>query len=211
MTLTKPETEYQFTAPIVGKSKRGSAWALEFDWRLPGSKFNFVAYERNNEMVEGWNIGDCPLTTITQGALKEGKDGIYTSDYFYDLVSIERPDDEKRRGEEPPQKKEAADAESLAREGPPPLPQALGACQNHAMAFIQSGIIPVPEDRDPVNFLWELRDRVYRNVNQRPFQPEHYCYSCERERKQSPNTKKWGHRVEGGWCIENEGILPDKP
>ena len=147
---------------------------------------------------------------LRRGRQKEKGDGTHLYDYYWDIaewdtealdiVSPSAPDGETKTTAPPP-----SDGE-----GPPPLPQALGACQNHAMAFIQSGIIPVPEGRDPINFLWELRDRVYRNVNQRPFQPEHYCYSCERERVQS-QTKKWGHRVEGGWCIENEGILADKP
>jgi len=88
-------------------------------------------------------------------------------------------------------------------ESPPPLPQALGACQNHAMAFIESGIIPVPEGRHPINFLWELRDLIYRGVNQRPYRAEHFCYQHEMERYQSKKTGAWGHLVEGADpCVE---------
>jgi len=91
----------------------------------------------------------------------------------------------------------------------PPLPQALGACQNHAMAYIESGIISVPEGRDPLNFHWELRDTIYRNVNQRPYMADpHYCYQHDSPQGQG-KTGAWGHRIEGGWCVEGTQIMDE--
>ena len=209
------QTEFNFTKPIVGKSKRGNAWAIEFDWKLPGSKYNLVVYERDPETIEGWNVGDCPTVTIVQGALKEGKDGQYNTDYFYDLASIEEasdsPEDWGRAAGQttpplPDRQRTPPTAQGRIKplhEDAPPLPQALGACQNHAMAFIQSGIIAVPPDRDPLNFLWELRDRIYRNVNQRPYQPEHWCYQHQCQNEQSKRSGLWGHVMPSGApCIE---------
>ena len=86
MTLA---TEYSFTAPVVSRGMRGSNATLEFDWKLPGSKYNFILYERDPEKVDDWNAGDLADVTIAQGNLKDGKDGRYATDYFYDLVSIE--------------------------------------------------------------------------------------------------------------------------
>lgn len=83
------------------------------------------------------------------------------------------------------------------QEIPPPVPQALGACQNNAMAFIQAGIIPLPEGRDPINFLWELRDAIYRGVNAKPYHAERFCY-----RHEAPLIKSkkgvWGHVLPDG-------------
>ena len=88
---------------------------------------------------------------------------------------------------------------------PPPVPQALGACQNHAMAFIESGIIPVPEGREPLNFLRELRDRVYREVNQAAYRSSpHYCYKHDQNRVQG-SKGGWGHKIEdeqNPYCME---------
>ena len=79
---------------------------------------------------------------------------------------------------------------------------ALGECQNHAVALIQAGLVPVPDGRDPINFLWELRDKIYRNVTKRPFQPEHYCYQHQAERIQNPKSSNWEHKLgDAIWCV----------
>jgi hypothetical protein len=95
---------------------------------------------------------------------------------------------------------------------PQPVPQALGACQNHAMAFIESGIIPIPEGRDPINFLWELRDRVYRNVNQKPYQPEGFCYQHQALFDHTEKGKRGAkyHAVENGYCVQGFGFVAKK-
>ena len=104
-------------------------------------------------------------------------------------------------------------SQGAAAEGTAPRPEALGACQNNAMAFIESGIIPVPEGRDPLNFLRELRDRVYRDVNQGLYQSDpHYCYEHETGRKTEPErTDKWFHLIvvaeRQAWCVEGLGIV----
>mgnify|MGYP001608999901 CR=1 FL=1 len=88
-TATTLAKEYSFTAPVVSRGMRGSNATLEFDWKLPGSKYNLILYERDPEKVDDWNAGDLADVTIAQGNLKDGKDGRYATDYFYDLVSIE--------------------------------------------------------------------------------------------------------------------------
>ena len=74
-------------------------------------------------------------------------------------------------------------------------------------------VIPVPEGRDPLNFLRELRDRVYRDVNQGLYQSDpHYCYEHETGRKTEPErTDKWFHLIvvaeRQAWCVEGLGIV----
>jgi len=91
---------------------------------------------------------------------------------------------------------------------PPPNPAALGACHNHAVDFIVRGILPVPEGRELFGWVRELRDRFYREINQAPVMPLHYCYEHDQERRQS-KTGNWGHLLpkeadddEKSYCIE---------
>src|SRR3990167_4620203 len=81
---------YQFQAAIQskGKQRNNDGWTLTVDWKLPGSKFELVLYGQDWDDIEGWNVGDCPLISINRGNLKDGKEGKYTSDYFWDLADI---------------------------------------------------------------------------------------------------------------------------
>ena len=78
---------------------------------------------------------------------------------------------------------------------PPPNPAALGACHNHAVDFITAGILPLPVGRELVGWVRELRDRFYRDINQAPLMPLHYCYQHDEERRQGKNGG-WGHQME---------------
>ena len=103
-------------------------------------------------------------------------------------------------------------SQGAADEGTTPHAGGLGICQNHAMSFIESGMIPVPEGRDPLNFLRELRDRVYRDVNQGVYQSDpHYCYEHETGRELKPDTDRWFHPMLDderlAWCVEGLGIV----
>lgn len=217
----KPATlseTYTFTATITSKGKQGSNWKLEFDWQLPGSRFPFVLYGREPTDIEGWNPGDTVLVSIAQGNLKSGKTGQYSTDFFYDMVSIEEPqakepvaakkaieatDDAGRRVPPWDKSNQASATPKRNPEEPPPVPQALGACQNHAMAFIESGIMPIPEGRDPINYLWELRDMVYRGVNKKPYQPQPFCYQHETDLIKSAKSGAWGHVLpDGTACVD---------
>jgi hypothetical protein len=89
-----------------------------------------------------------------------------------------------------------------------PNPAALGACHNHAVDFIVRGVLPVPEGRELFGWVRELRDRFYREINQAPVMPLHYCYEHDQERRQGP-TGGWGHLLpkeadddEKSYCIE---------
>ena len=95
-------------------------------------------------------------------------------------------------------------------EQPPatPNPAALGACHNHAVDFIVRGVLPVPEGRELFGWVRELRDRFYREINQAPVMPLHYCYQHDQERRQGPDGG-WGHILpkqadgdENSYCIE---------
>ena len=207
--------EYTFTAPITSRGRQGSNWKLEFDWKLPGSQYPFVLYGRDDDEIGMSQAGDTVRVNMTQGNLKSGKTGQYPTDFFYDLVSIKaaiapepRPQPATATATPPPARsvapapKPQPAAPPRRPEEPQPIPQALGACQNHAMALIESGIIPVPEGRNPVNFLWELRDRVYRGVNKNPYHNEPFCYEHETPRILS-GRKVWGHVLaDGTACVD---------
>jgi len=91
----------------------------------------------------------------------------------------------------------------------PPNPAALGSCHNHAVEFITAGILPVPMGRELIGWIHELRDRFYREINQAPVMPLHYCYEHDQEREPS-KTGKWGHILpkqaddeEDAYCVEH--------
>ena len=227
---TAIESRYQFTAEIQAKGKQQNrdGWTMTVDWKLPGSKFELTLYGTNWETVEGHEIGQTATITIQQGNLKANKEGRYSSDYFWDMVSIkagggivmseevQAPPKPKPTPSEPivsampsEQLRYAPYAgKDVAHDQPPPNPAALGACHNHAVDFIVAGILPLPEGRELVGWIRELRDRFYRDINQAPVMALHYCYLHDQERRQG-KTGNWGHILpkqadddEDSYCIE---------
>ena len=225
---TAIESQYHFTAEVKSKGKQQNrdGWAMLVDWKLPGSKFDLTLYGQDWETVRDVVIdekgqGPTCIFTINQGNLKGNKDGRYSSDYFWDMVSIEQTwiaeDGERVASDEAPPvqapPKPTPDPAPPARTpapnmDPPPNPAALGACHNHAVDFIVRGVLPVPEGRELFGWIRELRDRFYREINQAPVAPLHYCYDHDQERRQS-KTGNWGHILpkqadddEDSYCIE---------
>lgn len=83
-------TTLTFTAPITGKAKQKNAdgYAVTFDWKLPGSQFDFTLYGRDWGEVAAWDHGTVPDVVIARGNIKSGKSGEYSTDYFWNLQSI---------------------------------------------------------------------------------------------------------------------------
>jgi len=224
MTTTAIESQYHFTAAIQSKGKQQNrdGWSMVVDWKLPGSRYDLTLYGQDWETIEAHDVGDTVIITINQGNLKANKDGRYSTDYFWDMVSIEPTwiagdgervaSDEGEPVQAPP--KPRPDPAPPARTGtpnmePPPNPAALGACHNHAVDFIVRGVLPIPEGRELFGWIRELRDRFYREINQAPVMPLHYCYQHDQERRQS-KTGNWGHILpkqaddeEDAYCVEN--------
>ena len=225
---TAIESQYHFTAEVKTKVKQQNrdGWAMLVDWKLPGSQYDLTLYGRDWDTVRDVVIdekgkGPTCIFTIQQGNLKGNKDGKYSSDYFWDIVSIEQTwiaeDGERVASDEAPPvqapPKPTPDPAPPARTpapnmDPPPNPAALGACHNHAVDFIVRGVLPVPEGRELFGWIRELRDRFYREINQAPVAPLHYCYDHDQERRQS-KTGNWGHILpkqadddEDSYCIE---------
>ena len=207
MTTTAIESQYHFTAEVKSKGKQQNrdGWAMVVDWKLPGSRYDLTLYGQDWETIEGFKVGETAIITINQGNLKKDKTGQYSSDYFWDMVSIEPTwiagDGEKVASDEAPPvqapPKPRPDPAPPARTPasnmePPPNPAALGACHNHAVDFIVAGVLPVPEGRELFGWVRELRDRFYREINQAPVMPLHYCYQHDQERRKS-KTGNWGH------------------
>jgi len=208
---TAIESQYHFTAAIQSKGKQQNrdGWAMVVDWKLPGSRYDLTLYGQDWETVQGFEVGETAIITIQQGNLKKDKTGQYSSDYFWDMVSIEptliagvQAPPKPRPDPAPPARTPASNMEV------PPNPAALGACHNHAVDFIVRGILPVPEGRELFGWIRELRDRFYREINQAPVMPLHYCYQHDEERRKS-KTGNWGHILpkeaddqEDAYCIE---------
>ena len=229
---TAIESQYHFTAEVKSKGKQQNrdGWAMVVDWKLPGSQYDLTLYGQDWETVRDVVMdekGQGPLCifTINQGNLKKDKTGQYSSDYFWDMVGIEQTwiagDGERVASDEAPPvqappKPNPAPAPPARTPAPkdqpfeiPPNPAALGACHNHAVDFIVRGVLPVPEGRELFGWIRELRDRFYREINQAPVMPLHYCYQHDQERRQS-KTGNWGHILpkqgddeEDAYCVEN--------
>jgi hypothetical protein len=229
---TAIEFQYHFTAEVKSKGRQQNrdGWAMLVDWKLPGSQYDLTLYGQDWETVRDVVMdekGQGPLCifTINQGNLKKDKTGQYSSDYFWDMVSIEQTwiagDGERVASDEaplvqaPPKPNPAPSPRSdppartpAPNMEPPPNPAALGACHNHAVDFVVRGILPIPEGRELFGWVRELRDRFYREINQAPVAPLHYCYEHDQERRQS-KTGNWGHILpkeaeddEDAYCIE---------
>ena len=220
-----------------GKQQNRDGWAMLVDWKLPGSLYDLTLYGPDWETVRDVVIdekGQGPLCifTINQGNLKTNKDGTiktgqYSSDYWWDLVGIEQTwiagDGERVASDEaPPVQAPPKPQDPAPRAAPPartsapkdqpfeipPNPAALGACHNHAVDFIVRGVLPIPEGRELFGWVRELRDRFYREINQAPVAPLHYCYQHDQERRQGPDGG-WGHKLPkqaddhaDSYCIE---------
>ena len=211
---TAIESQYHFTAEVKSKGKQQNreAWTMVVDWKLPGSKYDLTLYGANWETVEGHDVGELVTITIQQGNLKANKDGQYSSDFFWDMVSIEAGggivmSEEVQAPPKPKPKPTPSEPRTGSPDQPPPNPAALGACHNHAVDFIVAGILPLPEGRELVGWIRELRDRFYRDINQAPVMPLHYCYLHDQERRQG-KTGAWGHLIPQtsedveSWCME---------
>jgi hypothetical protein len=214
---TAIESQYHFTAEIQSKGKQQNrdGWAMTVGWRLPGSIYDLILYGQDWDTVRGHEVGNSATIVINQGNLKKDKDGRYASDYFWDMVSIdlavvigEIVDIPVQAPPKPDPTPKPTTRTGAADEEPPPNPAALGACHNHAVDFITSGILPLPEGRELVGWVRELRDRFYREINQAPVMPLHYCYEHGEKRRQG-RTQQWGHILpkqsdgdEDSYCME---------
>lgn len=209
---TEVENEHSFIAEIVSKGKQQTkdGWTLTVNWKLPGSKFALSLYGQDWEAVQDYNVGDTASFVITQGTQKQNKSGQYPSDFFWDMASISPAKAVAEAVAEVPDV--ASRPESPARiQAPPseltPNPAALGACHNHAVDFIVSDILPLPEGRELIGWIRELRDRFYREINQAPLAPLHYCYAHNKERsegKSKAGNLLWTHQNEDedSYCVE---------
>ena len=216
---TAIESQYHFTAEAKSKGKQQNrdGWAVVVDWKLPGSQYDLTLYGQDWETVQGFEVGETAIITINQGNLKKDKTGQYSTDYFWDMIGIEATwigGDEAPPVQAPPKPRlnPAPPARTPApKDQPfeiPPNPAALGACHNHAVDFIVRGILPVPEGRELFGWVRELRDSFYREINQAPVAPLHYCYQHDQERRQGPDGG-WGHKLPkeaddhaDSYCIE---------
>ena len=209
--MTTQATEYTFVAGINSKGRQGRNWKIEFDWKLPGSKFPFVLYGREDTDIEGWDVGDTPQVTVAQGHLKSGKNGQYASDYFYDLVSMEAHWLEVPDSPAPGQvvgTRSRDSEEPEAQWSAPPVDDIQsriekGMAFNAAVALLAQKHPVVLKVDTLVASLRQLRDTLLHHVIEVPVAPVHFCYEHETQRVQSPKTGAWGHVLPNGkGCVD---------
>ena len=200
--MTQLATECQFTAKINGKGVTPSGTPyLQFDWKLPGSQFPFqLLLGREPETYEAWNVGQLAWVSLVRGGLKTGKTGEYSTDYFWNLTSIGDGDES-----------DITPPASIPSQSPPePISGGLqpveGVVRGHVENIAVNLFKQVFGDLDEIadghlEFIRELRDRVYHQLTSKPITPPHYCYEHEKPRIQS-KTGAWGHREEDGFCVE---------
>ena len=177
------------------------------DQTKPKLEFPVGYFIRGDALVEQIRAmeGQTANLVISPDRVKQNKtdDGNYGS-YWWSVLSEGAIDVQA-----PPKPSPEPDPTGEPREIPP-NPAALGACHNHAVEFIVRGVLPLPEGRELFGWIHELRDRFYREINQAPLAPLHYCYDHNEERRQGKNGG-WGHLLpkqadgeEDSYCIEGQ-------
>jgi len=214
---TTTATEYQFTASIQskGKQRNSEGWSLTLDWKLPGSKYDLVLYGRDWDDVANWDVGDRAIFMISQGGLKTGKDGRYTSDYFWNLQDIVGGDNvpasrpTNRPAATAPQEAPPVDSGPPVRQDDVQVRIEKGMAFNAAYTLLAKAKAPSTMD------LRKLWSEIYHDVIERGVPPLHYCFDHDEPRKQTEKGGWFHPMVDGdhlGYCVENEGFVPgNKP
>jgi hypothetical protein len=221
---TNMQDKYQFNAKIKakGEQQNKAGWTVTLDWKLPGSQYDLILYGQDWDDIKDWEIGATPHVVIEKGGLKKDrqgsfKSGQYSSDYFWNLVTnsaeIDFADDEggfvpddmdDLPYDDTPPRTSPEPRTQASRPAPEhvPNPAAIGACQNHAMEMMVTGLEPGPEGMPPLLWLKILRDRIYWNVNQQEVGSGRYCEVHLVETYQG-KTGKYGHILEDGTpCVQ---------
>jgi hypothetical protein len=89
-TTANPTLDIQTT--ILGKQKqqKGEGWMLTLAHKWPRSQYNTVLYGNDWGMVAGVDINSQVTLTLEMGKLKDGKRGEYQSDYFWNVLEIQK-------------------------------------------------------------------------------------------------------------------------
>jgi hypothetical protein len=210
--MTTQATARNITGQISRVDTDNKVW---LDQIKPKLEFQVGYFIRGDELIERIKSleGQTANLVIGPDRVKKDKadDGNYGSYWWSiwsegttDVQAPPRPAPNPDPGEIPPDPK--PDPSGEPREIPP-NPAALGACHNHAVDFIVRGVLPVPEGRELFGWVRELRDRFYREINQAPLAPLHYCYEHGEDRRMG-NEGGWGHLLpkegadENSYCIE---------
>ena len=228
MTTTTIQSEYQFTAQITGKAStpNGTPY-LQFNWKLPSSQYPFhLLLAKEPETFEAWQVGDTASVVVAQGGLKNGKNGQYATDYFWNLASIEAawdyPNDETPPMGPPSQStnyKSPTPQGSAVSGQPQPVSRGsepkdaiqtridIGMAFNAAYTLLDrvftGSAFTIEEMCQKVR---EYRDHLYHEVIQVPVAPPHYCYEHEQPRRritaewQGMEAGTWLHDAGTDWC-----------
>lgn len=202
---------YSFNAKLKskGQQRNTDGWTATLDWRLPGSKFDLVLYGQNWDDLSDLEVGDFTGVMISKGSLKQGKDGHYASDFFWDLGGFDLPDEHADDNQSPP---EEFAGEPLPDAAQPPQhgSQAplsddiqtriqIGMAFNAAYTLLASGSdqgYGWITDDGLVDALRQLRDRLFHDVIQVPIAPAHFCYQHDAIRRPGSKTGAWVHLVD---------------
>lgn len=174
--------------------------------------FNWDSFDVG-DLIEGQR-----MTVVVEESERTNKNG----NPYWNLIDIAGEDDDYNPPRHSPAPRTTSRPEpptnrtSVPPETESPRPEALGMCQNNAVALIAAGLIPVPEGRDAISWVCEVRDTLYRSSGPLHYHDAHYCYEHSKDRQQSQKGGWFhGHVNEDGrigWCVEGQGfVLKDQP
>lgn len=213
---TQLATDYQFTAKITGKGETPSGTPfLQFDWLLPGSKYPFqLLLGREPEVYAAWDVGRIAWVSIIQTGLKTGKDGRYSTDYFYNLSGI-GDGDSADIAEQPvaPQPQGTPQRSQGSVSGA--FPQVEGVVRGHVENIAVQLFLGLAGDitditDDHLIYIRQLRDRVYHQLTSQPITPIGFCYEHSTARTQTKQGT-WVHREGQDWCTPDGLVIGDEP
>ena len=210
-TMTTQALQHRFDAAIVGTEVRGQRVMLKLDWKLPGSKFDFTMYVSPEE-AETLNVGDRLNWSISRGSLKDGKDGKYSTDYFWDwdkegsATSRASPtagegdwedlgapnhdqdewQDDSRSGEPIQNQPSRSESPNAGQDNRTPTEIRIdkGMAFNAAIALVANDPAAWTDSEYQSVFddIRQLRDQLYRDIVFKDTAPEHYCYDHKKPR-----------------------------
>ena len=188
---------YQFHATVkgLGIARQGDGWMMTLDWKLPDSKFELNLYGKNWDDIEDYAVGQASDWTIYRGNLKSGKEGRYTSDYYWDLG---------KPGQAPPVQPQTRQPNPANQHSPMDVQTRIEI----GMAF-KAACTLITHLNSRGSAVWdmtqlrELRDTIYHEVIQVPIAEAHYCYDHEQPRLQG-QSGRWGHKDGDGWCLTGD-------
>ncbi len=222
---TEQMTQHKFTAEIesIGKPFRGGdGWDILVDWKLPGSQYNQHISGQNWDDIEGYAVGQTHNWVLNRGNLKQGKDGKYTTDYFWDWDksgTSTPPATQPGLDTYPTNAPDPHDEFTDAFAGKPDAPsghespnagiKVEGVVRGHYENLAAEALKVQGLQLSGFN-IRITRDLLYHELHNVPIMPKHWCYTHDVVWEESVKKEgQWYHKFGDAWCVEGQGLLDE--